>query len=107
LLPANKRFGGLEKLMQSLQDYITMTKGNRLTLEWALIEGKKDTAVMAHKLGMVKKWLRRDMIHVNINPLNPTGGTWAVRWDTNGSISIVTSLTNSMECVYAPGLPRY
>jgi 23S rRNA (adenine2503-C2)-methyltransferase len=75
LLPANERFGGLDELMQSLQDYITITKGKRLTLEWALIEGENDTPETAHKLGkLIKKWLRRDLIHVNVIPLNPTGG---------------------------------
>jgi 23S rRNA (adenine2503-C2)-methyltransferase len=74
LLPANKRYGGLDELMQSLQEYIATT-GKRITLEWALIEGENDTPETAHQLGkLVKKWLRRDMVHVNVIPLNPTGG---------------------------------
>lgn len=74
LLPANKRYGGLNELMQSLQDYISNT-GKRITLEWALIEGENDTPETAHQLGkLVQKWLRRDMVHVNVIPLNPTGG---------------------------------
>jgi 23S rRNA (adenine2503-C2)-methyltransferase len=56
LLPTNKCIGGLDELMQNLQDYITMTKGKRLTLEWALIEGENDTRETAQKLGkLVKK----------------------------------------------------
>eukprot|EP00980_Cylindrotheca_fusiformis_P010198 scaffold2267_cov92-Cylindrotheca_fusiformis.AAC.17 len=74
LLPANKRNGGLDALMQSLQDYISKTK-RRITLEWALIEGENDTPEVAHQLGkLIQKWLRRDMVHVNVIPLNPTGG---------------------------------
>ena len=74
LLPANKRYGGLDELMQALKEYIATT-GKRVTLEWALIEGENDTPETAHELGkLVKKWLRRDMVHVNVIPLNPTGG---------------------------------
>lgn len=74
LLPANKRYGGLNELMQALKDYI-QTTGKRVTLEWALIEGQNDTPETAHQLGkLIKKWLRKDMVHVNVIPLNPTGG---------------------------------
>jgi hypothetical protein len=74
LLPANKRYGGLDELMKSLQGFISTT-GKRVTLEWALIEGENDTPEMAHQLGkLLKVWLRRDMVHVNVIPLNPTGG---------------------------------
>ena len=75
LLPANKRYGGLHELMTTLHEYIETT-GRRLTLEWALIEGENDTPEMSKKLGMLlrKYKLRRDMVHVNVIPLNPTGG---------------------------------
>jgi hypothetical protein len=74
LLPANKRNGGLNELMQTLQNYIKTT-GRRITLEWALIEGENDTPETAHQLGkLIHQWLRKDMIHVNVIPLNPTGG---------------------------------
>ena len=75
LLPANRRYGGLNELMTTLYDYIETT-GRRLTLEWALIEGENDTPEMAKKLGnLLRKYkLRRDMVHVNVIPLNPTGG---------------------------------
>lgn len=74
LLPANKRYGGLDELMQSLQNYMKTT-GKRITLEWALIELQNDTPETAHKLGkLIRKWLRKDMVHVNVIPLNPTGG---------------------------------
>lgn len=76
LLPANDRYGGLTQLMSTLNEYIETT-GRRITLEWALIEGENDTPETAHELGqlLVKKHnIRRDMVHVNVIPLNPTGG---------------------------------
>ena len=74
LLPANRRNGGLDELMSSLKNYI-QTTGKRITLEWALIEGENDTPETAHQLGkLIHKWLRKDMVHVNVIPLNPTGG---------------------------------
>lgn len=75
LLPANGRYGGLDELMMALKDYVETTK-RRLTLEWALIEGQNDDVETAHKLGsLVKRFgIRRDMVHVNVIPLNPTGG---------------------------------
>lgn len=74
LLPANTRYGGLDELMKTLQYYIETT-GKRITLEWALIELENDTPETARQLGkLIKKWLRRDMVHVNVIPLNPTGG---------------------------------
>jgi 23S rRNA (adenine2503-C2)-methyltransferase len=75
LLPANRRYGGLHELMTTLNEYIETT-GRRLTLEWALIEGKNDTPEVARQLGnlLLRYKLRRDMVHVNVIPLNPTGG---------------------------------
>jgi hypothetical protein len=74
LLPANRRNGGLDELMSTLKQYI-QTTGKRITLEWALIEGENDTPETAHQLGkLIHKWLRKDMVHVNVIPLNPTGG---------------------------------
>jgi 23S rRNA (adenine2503-C2)-methyltransferase len=45
--------------------------GRRITFEWALIRGENDTAEQAHKLGAL---LQGMMCHVNLIPLNPTGG---------------------------------
>jgi 23S rRNA (adenine2503-C2)-methyltransferase len=75
LLPANKRYGGLDELMGSLREYIEVT-GRRVTLEWALIAEKNDTPETARKLARLiqKSKLRKDMVHVNVIPLNPTGG---------------------------------
>lgn len=75
LIPANKRFGGLNRLMPALQEHITTT-GRRITLEWALIAGQNDNADTAHALGrLIRKYMKRpDMVHINVIPLNPTGG---------------------------------
>ena len=75
LIPANARYGGLGELMSALKEYIDTT-GRRITLEWALIEGQNDTPETARKLGqLIRSYrLRRDMVHINVIPLNPTGG---------------------------------
>jgi len=75
LLPANKRYGGLDELMSTIREYIQVKK-SRVTFEWALIEGQNDTKEVARTLGRLlqKHDIRSDMAHVNLIPLNPTGG---------------------------------
>lgn len=75
LLPANRRYGGLTELMSAVRDYTEITK-RRMTFEWALIDGQNDSPETARELGnLVKKHgVRPDMVHVNLIPLNPTGG---------------------------------
>lgn len=75
LIPANKRYGGLDELLLSVRQYIEKTR-RRVTFEWALIEGKNDDPSTARRLGRLLKrhGIRRDMVHVNVIPLNPTGG---------------------------------
>ena len=75
LLPVNARYGGLHELLSCLKEYMDTTR-QRITLEWALIEGQNDTIDTARSLGwlLTKYNLRRDMVHVNVIPLNPTGG---------------------------------
>ncbi len=69
LLPVNKRWP-LNELIDACKYYVEKT-GRRITFEWASIAGKNDTAMQADKLGAL---LRGLMCHVNIIPLNPTGG---------------------------------
>lgn len=69
LLPVNKRWK-LKELIDACRYYVEKT-GRRITFEWAAIAGKNDTPEEAHKLGALLKGL---MCHVNIIPLNPTGG---------------------------------
>lgn len=75
LLPANRRYGGLDELMSTVKEYIDRT-GRRVTFEWALIEGQNDTPEIARQLGNLLKRheIRRDMAHINLIPLNPSGG---------------------------------
>ena len=75
LIPANQRNGGLDALFDALDEYISTT-GRRITLEWALIAGENDTVPAARQLGdlITKVYnLRRDMVHINVIPLNKTG----------------------------------
>jgi 23S rRNA (adenine2503-C2)-methyltransferase len=69
LLPVNKRWP-LAELMDACGYYVEKT-GRRITFEWAAIQGENDTSEQAHALG---KLLRGLLCHVNIIPLNPTGG---------------------------------
>jgi 23S rRNA (adenine2503-C2)-methyltransferase len=69
LLPINKRWP-LAELMAACHDYVEKT-GRRITFEWAAIAGQNDTPEEAHKLGKLLQGLH---CHVNIIPLNPTGG---------------------------------
>lgn len=75
LLPANRRYGGLDELMKTIREYI-YTTNRRVTLEWALIENENDTPEVARELGkLLQRFeIRKDMIHINVIPLNPTGG---------------------------------
>lgn len=69
LLPVNKRYP-LAELLDACRYYIEKT-GRRVTFEWALIDGKNDTPEQAHTLGAL---LQGILCHVNLIPLNPTGG---------------------------------
>jgi 23S rRNA (adenine2503-C2)-methyltransferase len=69
LLPVNKRWN-IEALLDTCQYYIQKT-GRRITFEWALIAGENDTPEQAEALG---KLLEGMLCHVNLIPLNPTGG---------------------------------
>jgi len=75
LLPANRRYGGLDELMSAVREYIQV-KRSRVTFEWALIEGRNDSREVARTLGRLlqRHGIRSDMAHVNLIPLNPTGG---------------------------------
>ena len=74
LIPANQRYGGLDELLDSIRDYTEHTK-RRVTFEWALIENQNDSLEVARTLGrLLVANMRRDLIHINVIPLNPTGG---------------------------------
>lgn len=69
LMPVNKRWN-IEELIEACRDYTHLT-GRRITFEWAAIADENDTPEEAHKLGRLLAGL---LCHVNIIPLNPTGG---------------------------------
>ncbi|MBI5668948.1 MAG: 23S rRNA (adenine(2503)-C(2))-methyltransferase RlmN [Chloroflexi bacterium] len=69
LLPVNRRYP-LNELMEACRYYVEKT-GRRVTFEWTAIQGQNDTPEQAHALGKLLKGL---LCHVNIIPLNPTGG---------------------------------
>lgn len=69
LLPVNKKWN-LEELINACHYYVEQS-GRRITFEWAAIAGENDTPEEAKKLGSLLRGLN---CHVNIIPLNPTGG---------------------------------
>jgi len=69
LLPINERYP-LRDLLDAVRYYIDKTS-RRVTFEWALIRGENDTIEQARSLGQLLKGL---LCHVNMIPLNPTGG---------------------------------
>jgi 23S rRNA (adenine2503-C2)-methyltransferase len=69
LLPINKKWN-LEELINACHYYVEQT-GRRISFEWAAIAGENDTPEEAKKLGSLLHGLN---CHVNIIPLNPTGG---------------------------------
>jgi len=76
LVPINKRYS-LKELVKATRDYIQKTN-RRVSYEWALIDGVNDTPEQAHALvDLVRQTFdpkKRNMIHVNMIPLNPTRG---------------------------------
>ena len=69
LLPVNRRWQ-IEELIEACR-YYTLKTNRRISFEWAAIAGENDTADEAHRLGRLLSGL---LCHVNIIPLNPTGG---------------------------------
>merc|ERR1712238_621462 len=62
--------------MNTVREYINTTN-RRITFEWALIENQNDTPYVARQLGhlITKEYnIRKAMVHINLIPLNPTGG---------------------------------
>lgn len=69
LLPVNRRWP-IAELMDACRYYVERTK-RRVTFEWAAIAGENDTVAEAQRLGRLLAGLH---CHVNVIPLNPTGG---------------------------------
>jgi len=107
LLPANKRYGGLDELMKTIREYI-YTTNRRVTLEWALIENENDTPEVARQLGQLLRRfeIRRDMVHINVIPLNPTGGFEGSPSGRNGVHSFVSTLDKEFGLKATPRVRR-
>ncbi len=69
LMPVNKRYP-IDELIDACREYAQKT-GRRITFEWALIRGRNDDEATAERLARVLSGLP---CHVNLIPLNPTGG---------------------------------
>ncbi len=69
LMPVNRRWP-IQELLQACHYYVEQTN-RRVTFEWAAIAGENDTVEEAQRLGKLLTGLR---CHVNVIPLNPTGG---------------------------------
>lgn len=69
LVPVSKKWS-LEQLINACREYGTKT-GKRIFFEWTLIAGKNDSPETAQRL---VKLLEGMDAHVNLIPLNPTGG---------------------------------
>jgi 23S rRNA (adenine2503-C2)-methyltransferase len=89
LLPINKRWN-LDDLITTCHYYVEKTN-RRITFEWAAIAGQNDTPEEAHKLGNLLKGL---MCHVNIIPLNPTGGYLGQPADNDAITRFIQILEN-------------
>lgn len=69
LVPPAKRWP-LAELIDACR-YYTETRQRRIFFEWTLIEGKNDTEMQAQALGALLHGMNA---HINVIPLNPTGG---------------------------------
>ena len=69
LVPAGRRWP-LDELIAACRTYCTIT-GRRIFFEWTLIAGTNDTPAQARQLGELLAGIDA---HVNLIPLNPTGG---------------------------------
>jgi 23S rRNA (adenine2503-C2)-methyltransferase len=75
LVPINARYP-LKNLVKATRDYVRKTN-RRVSYEWALIDGVNDSAEQAEALvELVRETNPRNvnLVHVNMIPLNPTGG---------------------------------
>jgi 23S rRNA (adenine2503-C2)-methyltransferase len=75
IVPINQRYP-LHELTKAVRDYLKKTN-RRMSYEWALIDGVNDTPEQAEALVELVRDTnptRANLVHVNMIPLNPTGG---------------------------------
>lgn len=87
LMPVNRRWPVAE-LIDACREY-QVSSGRRVSFEWALIAGKNDDRHHAEGLGRLLEGLR---CHVNLIPLNPTGGYDGTPTDGDAARAFVATL---------------
>lgn len=93
LVPASRRWP-LAELIAACRAYGAKT-GRRIFFEWTLIAGQNDSPAQAAKLGALLTGMDA---HVNLIPLNPTGGF-------TGAASAATAATDFQRALRAAGIP--
>ena len=93
LVPISRRWP-LAELMSACRTYGAQT-GRRIFFEWTLIAGQNDSPAQAARLGTLLSGLDA---HVNLIPLNPTGGF-------SGSASATSAATEFQRTLRVAGLP--
>jgi 23S rRNA (adenine2503-C2)-methyltransferase len=87
LMPINRKYP-IAELLDACRFYAEAS-GRRISFEWALIAGKNDDEATADRLGR----LLRDLpCHVNLIPLNPTGGYGGAPSDPDRAARFVDTL---------------
>lgn len=89
LMPVNRRWD-VEELIETCR-YYTHQTNRRITFEWAAIADENDTPMEAHKLGRLLAGL---LCHVNIIPLNPTGGYSGIPADSENIEKFINILNH-------------
>ncbi len=69
LVPVSRRWP-LDELIAACREYVRLT-GRRIFFEWTLIEGRNDSPDTARRLAALLDGIDA---HINLIPLNPTGG---------------------------------
>lgn len=76
LVPINRRYP-LRELVKATRNYLRQTN-RRVSYEWALIDGVNDALEQAEALAQLARETNPkrgvNLVHVNMIPLNPTGG---------------------------------
>lgn len=93
LVPVNRRWP-LADLMAACRHYVGRT-GRRIFFEWTLVAGENDSPATARRLAAL---LRGIDAHVNLIPLNPTGGF-------GGAAARPAAVDEFKRTIQAAGLP--
>jgi 23S rRNA (adenine2503-C2)-methyltransferase len=93
LVPVSKRWP-LEELIQACRVYVKKT-GRRIFFEWTLIAGTNDSPAHAGKLAALLSGIDA---HVNLIPLNPTGGF-------NGTATTAPKASEFQNVLKSAGIP--